>query len=162
MQLELGAGYRPTPGFVHNDARPGEDIEIVWPAETISQCPEVGPESCTTIRATHLLEHFSYRKSSIVLREWWDCLQPGGEVYIEVPNLTWQTHAHARGEITDSEVVNYLYGEQDYPGNFHYTGFTEYTLDCALTDAGFIDVRIQDIGQVLIAWGRKEMKDGVS
>lgn len=162
MQLELGAGYRPTPGFLHNDARPGDDIEIVWPAETISQCPEVGKESCSAIRATHLLEHFSYRKSVAVLREWWSCLIDGGSIYIEVPNLEWQARNFVSGELTCWEFVNYLYGEQDYDGNFHYNGFTEISLRSDLEDAWFSDVTIQDIGAVLIAFGRKEAKDGVS
>lgn len=155
MNLELGAGYRPTPGFVHNDANPGPDIDIVWPAERITEHEQVSLGSVDHLRATHLLEHFSYQKTVEVLQEWGRALKEGGELYLEVPNFEWQTRAHAKGEIGDVEAVNYVFGEQDYEGNFHYAGFTEDLLHQRLTEAGFTNVQISDIGQVLIAHANK-------
>lgn len=158
MKLELGAGYRPTDGFVHNDINPGEDIEIVGPAEMI--CELVGEEKCEEIRATHLLEHFSFTETTNVLREWKRALVPGGLLYIEVPNLAWQTRAHANGEIDDEQAVYYIYGEQDYEGNFHYAAFTPALLGKRLREAGFENVRTTDIGQVVTATAFRPDGDG--
>lgn len=153
MRLELGAGYRPTPGFTHNDLREMDDIEIVGPAESISDV--VQENSCSEVRATHLLEHLSFLKTVDVLMEWKKILRDGGLLYLEVPNLSWQTRAHADGHISDEEAVTYIYGEQDYDGNYHCAAFTESLLADRLREAGYVDVRTQDIGQVICAWSYK-------
>lgn len=159
MRLELGAGYRPTPGYTHQDARPQDDIEIVGDAARITEHPDIGPESCEIIRATHLLEHFSFRETENVLREWRAALKVGGALYIEVPHFGWQTRAHANGHLSDEEAVTYVFGEQDYEGNFHFAAFTEALLRKKLDQAGFRDIHIQDIGQVLIATAVRDESD---
>jgi hypothetical protein len=159
MRLELGAGYRPTPGYTHQDARPGDDIEIIGDAAHITEHPHIGKEACEIIRATHLLEHFSFRETHNVLHEWHTALKPGGTIYIEVPHFGWQTRAHANGQISDEEAVTFVFGEQDYEGNFHFAAFTENLLRQKLSQAGFQDIHIQDIGQVLIATGVKGDSD---
>lgn len=150
--LELGAGYRPTPGYVHNDIYPQDDIEIVCRAEDIGDYVDTPID---ILRATHLLEHFSYRETANVLKRWYDAMAPEGEIYLEVPNFSWQTKAHAFGEISDEEAVNYIFGEQDYEGNFHFNGFTIGSLTKYLTDAGFNNLSVYSIGQVICARGRK-------
>jgi hypothetical protein len=148
--LEIGAGERPTPGFIHNDARPLPDIEVVSDAreELVSL---VGPGRVTVLRACHVLEHFPYAETVNILRLWRSLLIPGGFVHLEVPNMTWQIQACARGEITDSEFVYYAYGEQNYSGNFHCAGFSPGILTSSLEQSGFEGININDIGQVLVA-----------
>src|SRR5438105_9658972 len=105
MRLELGAGYRPKEGWIHQDALALPHIEIVGDAAKICSHPEVGPSSCTAIRAAHLLEHFSWRKTTTVLKEWHQALCPGGKLEIDVPNFLWQvTQAIAKGH-SEEEVV---------------------------------------------------------
>src|SRR5690348_326151 len=87
--LDLGSGYRPYlddgRDWVHSDLRPGPHIEMIFPAECCNE--EVGDEACDEIRATHLLEHFSYRKTVSVLENWLRSLKRGGMLYIEVPHI---------------------------------------------------------------------------
>lgn len=148
--LEIAAGERPTDGFIHNDARALTDIEIVCDArEELLRI--VGQGGCSQVRACHVLEHFSYGETVNVLSVWRSMLAKGGYIHIEVPNLAWQTAAHANGEITDEEFVYFAYGEQNYEGNFHFAAFTSELLRRRLAEAGFINANVVDIGQVLVA-----------
>jgi hypothetical protein len=149
MKLELGAGDRPTEGFVHNDTRELPDIEIVGDAATINSHSEVGNQSCSEIRATHLLEHFSFRRTNYILRNWYHALKPGGRLYIEVPHIFGHVAALNNGEISPSQFINYVYGDQDHEGNFHYAGFNAAILTENLVAAGFESIGIEDIGMVL-------------
>lgn len=154
--LELGCGERPYEdgrGWVHMDERPLPHVEITGKIEQLESY--VRPDSVDEIRAAHILEHFPWNDTLDVLTSWRNVLKPGGTVYIEVPNLMWQARALANSSVSHFEVVNLIFGDQDYPGNFHMTGFTEDTLSHYLVSAGFKDVYVQDIGMVLIAGGRK-------
>ena len=119
MKLELGSGDRPTPGYVHLDER-GDlpDIGIVGDATRLDLAG-VDPLSCEEIRATHLLEHFSHRQTVDLLKHWRTYLKPGGTLYLEVPDLAGHVAAWRRRESTDEMFVEYLYGRQDYEGNYH-------------------------------------------
>lgn len=150
-KLEVGAGYRPTPGYIHQDIRPGDHIEIVCDLREIDSF--VG-QGWAEIRATHVMEHFSPAEGLEIMRKVHELLLTGGIFYIEVPNFAWQTKAHAAGEISDMQAVYYVYGEQDYPENTHKNGYTMETIAKDLTEAGFA-ASVKDIGQVLIAVGQK-------
>lgn len=160
MKLELGAGDRPMPGYVHNDVRELPDIEIVADASQIQD--HVGARSCEEIRACHLLEHFSHRDTQRILHRWRNCLQLGGLLHLEVPNLLWQARALALDEpdpsgrrISDEEAAVYVYGEQDHDGNYHKNGFTPDSLKRSLHDAGYQRIEVVDVGQVLVAEARR-------
>lgn len=149
MRLEVGAGDRPTPGFICHDARPLPGISIV--ADMWDLPEHVSPGSCVEVRATHLLEHFSHRDTGRVIELWRDLLKPGGHLYIEVPNGEWQVRAAASGSIDWAEFVRLCYGDQDYPGNAHLTSFSMPSLAGVLIDAGLTEVQVMDIGMVLVA-----------
>lgn len=152
--LEIAAGERPTPGFIHNDARPLEDIEIVCDAVTeLSEI--VGEGGASAVRACHVLEHFPYNETVNILSRWGSMLVSGGGLHIEVPNLSWQVNALATGEISDRDFVYFCFGEQNYPGNFHCAGFTEDILMDSLVEAGFSHISVTNIGQVLVATATK-------
>lgn len=155
MRLELGAGERPTPGFTHMDERELDDIEIVGDVSKLTQF--VQPESCDELRATHLLEHFSWRDTEDILSEWHRALKPGGFIYLEVPNLHGQMYELSRGMESEEKIVELIYGSQDYEGNYHKAGFTDRTLCNALLAAGFVNVDCQSMGLVVVA---KAFKDG--
>lgn len=161
MKLELGSGDRPYEDgtdWFHNDERQLPDIEIVHPAETISEVVE--HDSISVLRAAHLLEHFSWKDTEKVLGDWYSVIKPGGTIWIEVPNLTWQAREivdpkGSHGSYTEQEMVEFIYGSQDYPGNYHKAAFTSGLLRNKLESTGFLDVQVDDIGQVLVAYGKK-------
>lgn len=165
MRLDIGAGDRPYHDqyeWTHNDARPLPDIEIVCDIRDLPK--HVIPGSCEAVLARHVLEHFPHHQTVEVLREWRDFLKDDGRILIEVPNLEWQCRAildaSSHGpeqcsdprpiEWTQDKVVTLMYGDQDYPGNAHLTGFTANTLMHCMQTAGFQRINIMDVGMVLV------------
>ncbi len=140
MRLELGAGDRQTDGYVHNDARPLPHIAPLMVFDASAASAFIPVASCDEVRATHLLEHFSHLRTIAVLREWLACLKPGGLLYIEVPNLEYQAKLLLAGQ--PEEAIRLMYGDQDYVGNAHLTGFTQRTLCDAAIQAGFVGVQV--------------------
>lgn len=155
-RIELGAGYRPTPGFTHQDINPGKHIEIVCDVRDVDQLGDGWDE----VRATHLLEHFGRHETTPVLEEWYSILGHKGTLYLEVPNLTGQIAQWQDGSIDDRELVRLMYADQDYEENYHKTAFTVDLLGSYLKDAGFRYVEIRDVGLVLCASGIKS-EEGV-
>ena len=154
FRLEVGAGERQMDGYVHNDARDLDGIDIV------SDCRGelydlLGPSRVIEVRANHILEHFPFSESVYTLQLWQSLIVPGGKIHIEVPNMYWQAWAFANHQITADEYVEYVYGEQTYEGNFHFNGYSEDRLFQHLEEAGFTNVSIINIGQVLVATGVK-------
>ena len=155
LLLELGSGDRPFEdgrGWTHSDERVLPDIELVFDA---ADPPEDLDGRCQEVRATHLLEHFSHRDTFKILRRWRRLLTDGGLLYLEVPNLEQQMRDLMNRARADWETVRLMYGDQDYPGNYHKTGFTSRLLKEYLKESGYRRVEIQDIGLVLNAWAHK-------
>lgn len=158
MKLDLGCGDRPYEdgtGWTHFDERDLPDVEIVGKIEDVHMY--VDPKSCEAIMARHILEHFSHRHTNSILVQWWRLLKDGGVLHVEVPNLGWQARTLADGheDWGQEKLVTLIFGDQDYPGNFHKTGFTYLILKRDLERAGFNNVHVQDIGMVLVAEGTK-------
>lgn len=88
--------------------------------------------------SSHTLEHFSWTSVDKVLKEWIRVLKVGGELRIVVPNLR-----HVAQRILDDNIYPtdmwVIYGEQDYPKNFHAVGFTPSTLKALVESLGCMD-----------------------
>lgn len=155
LYLDVGCGDRPYEDgihdWVHLDERPLPHVEYVGDAEDLRKC--VGETTCREILARHILEHFSWRDTVRILENWRSCLVPGGQLRIEVPNFEWQSMALASAERSDEEMVEYVFGSQDYPGNFHKAAFTPRLLAIKLAAANFDGIEIRDIGQVVLGSG---------
>lgn len=164
MLLELGSGERPYRDgrfWVHSDVRLLDDIDLVIEADNVLE--SIDPETVEELRAAHLLEHFSYQSTIRILRDWFAVLKPGGKLHVEVPNFSWQARAAvdaiddglARGPSGEpfslKDIINQIFGEQDYEGNYHKAAFTRDILAFSLSEAGFDPFGIHDIGQVLVA-----------
>lgn len=80
------------------------------------------------IRASHILEHFSFKDTARILKEWVSALKPGGTIFIEVPDLEdcVAMALAAKGKTPDlfMNQVYKIYGGQSNPGDLHKTGFT--------------------------------------
>ena len=63
--------------------------------------------------------------------EWLRVLKPDGELRIILPNIAWAAQMIVRGVI-NNDVLNVLYGQQEYRENFHKIGFTPETLKAML------------------------------
>lgn len=129
IRLNLGAGDKPVPGYDNTfDVKNGKRA---YPLEV--------PEgTCDEVRASHLLEHFSHRKTADILADWVKALKPGGLLRVSVPDF--------------EEVVRGYAAEQPWPiqglisgghaDNFdvHLAQFDYWTLSEAMRAAGLVGI----------------------
>lgn len=176
MNLELGSGYHPTPGYTHLDLNPNApQVDIVGPAWPL----DLDDETAAEIRAVDVLEHISYRDTAAVLADWARVLRPGGLLYVQVPDadLIMQTYTTAPARLLERlpadlpatplagatwrllgghhDDVNAHEGD-DWRWNAHYALFSHDSLGDALAAAGLIvDVIETNAHPNLCAWAHK-------
>lgn len=68
------------------DIDPAQNPDILADAASI---PQEYHGVFDGILASHVLEHFSYRITERVLRNWMDCLKDGGALHVVVPSWEW-------------------------------------------------------------------------
>lgn len=168
MKIEIGAGEHPDLSFeIHTDILQLPHIELVCPMDRI-----IAPAgSFAGLRANDVLEHQSWELIEATLKEWHRILEPGAECYIQVPNGRYIIEEWIAGNLTTRELNYWLLGGHADRGahqgidsrgvprwiwNAHHTVFDEDWLREHLTNAGFIDIRIQsDGGSNLMCWCRR-------
>lgn len=104
----------------------------------------VPDETFDIVFSSHTLEHFGWVHVDKVLKEWCRVLKVGGELRLVVPNLR-----YAAKRILADEMIPHdffvLYGEQEYPKNFHATGFTPKVLAALVDSLGiFEDIQVKE------------------
>jgi hypothetical protein len=77
VRLNLGGALNPQSGYTNLDIKDGHD------ARDLSAYAD---GTVDEIRASHVLEHISFRETDAVLREWVRALKPGGRLRIAVPD----------------------------------------------------------------------------
>lgn len=171
MKIELGSGFHPVEGFdIHMDINPEcPHLEKIGSVDSVPFPDNTFEEA----RASDVLEHFSYRDTLRVLKEWFRILQPGGKIYIQCPNakLLAQRWINNDLPLMDGMPIDFsasywiLGGHNDgcfaknddtWRFNAHYTLFSSESLEFYLRKVGFRDIDIQsDGGSNLICWARK-------
>ncbi len=126
-KLNIGAGDTVIEGFTPIDRKLG-----------IEAYPLVGYEdnSVEEIRASHILEHFTFERVPLVLAEWARVLKPGGRMRIAVPDIDKcfdnKTHPH---------FLFWLMGGQIDANDYHQSAFTKQRLAACLAQTGLVDVK---------------------
>jgi predicted SAM-dependent methyltransferase len=123
-KLNLGSSTRLLPGYVNVDALEERNPDIVC---EISKLDFAKENEYDLVRASHVLEHFSYDEIPEVLMEWRRVLRVGGYFVICVPNfraLSWGTIIKPSGYNLDDETykngwVNGLFA-LDLPPRFRH------------------------------------------
>lgn len=134
MRLIIGAGDRQKSGWTHHDIQPLAGISICCDFWELPK--HVEPASCSEIEMTHVLEHFPLKDAQKALELVGWLLKPGGELYIEVPNFQWHAEEILKDPL-NRQIVEYAYGGQLNPFDYHYNGFTPDILAQDLINAGF-------------------------
>jgi SAM-dependent methyltransferase len=98
----------------------------------------VPDQTFDVVHSSHTLEHFSWVSVDKVLREWVRILKVGGELRIVVPNLRYVAQRLLDDKILPTDMW-VLYGEQDYPKNFHAVGFTPILLEQLVKSMGVFE-----------------------
>jgi len=137
VKLNLGGRESRIDGFLNIDLCPGETVDI---ASDISDLAMFKDGSVSEIYASHCLEHFSHKKTVVVLSEWRRVMKNGGKVYISVPSFDVLVKLFRERGMT-LWIMSMLYGDQDDKFGFHYVGFTYPWLLRCLSLAGFSNGR---------------------
>lgn len=141
-KLNLGSRDRQIPGFLGMDIDSGiPGVDIVGDIADLSRFAN---GEIAEIYASHVLEHFPHARTPEVLKEWARVLEPGGILYVAVPDFKRTVEIYEKVGL-DEWIVRYLMGDQEYEKAYHYNLFDEERLVGLLTDAGFCDaVRVEE------------------
>ena len=140
LRLHVGCGMVDAPEFVNVDLFAAPHVHVQTSIDDLS----IFPDGCADlVYACHCLEHFGFRHSSSVLREWVRVLRPGGVLRIGVPDFAVIARAYGAGGSL-RELQSLLLGGQDYRLNFHAAVFDEATLTALMNQAGIVDVHRWD------------------
>ena len=143
LRLHLGCGDISLPGFVNVDASKTFASNVI---DDITTLGSFGSDVAAEIYACHVLEHFSHDEVPMILKRWFDVIQPDGTIRISVPdmdkivkiyNANWQ-HFQTEGH---SPWIGLIYGGQKDRYDYHKTGFNFVWLRKLLSDAGFVDIK---------------------
>lgn len=94
--------------------------------------------------SSHTLEHFSWTVVDKILKEWSRVLKVGGELRLVLPNLRYVAQRLLEDALVPTDLW-VLYGEQDYPKNFHASGFTPNMLKSLVTSLDiYEDIEVKE------------------
>ena len=142
IKLNLGSRDRKIPGFQNMDIDAHPGVDIVGDVSSLSMFAD---GSVSEIYASQVLEHFPQQMTARVLKEWCRVLEPGGILYVGVPDFERACEIYRKFGMNDW-IVNQLWGDQGYSTAFHYTGFDEARLRSMLMSAGFSEAsRVVDM-----------------
>ena len=135
IKLNLGSRNRAIPGFQGMDCEAHPGVGIVG---DVFDLRSFGDGSVSAIYASHIIEHAPHVKTLGILKEWARVLEPGGILYVAVPDFERVVELYRTCDtgLTDW-MTNYLWGDQAYPTAYHYAGFDESRLRKLLLLAGF-------------------------
>lgn len=121
LKLNIGAGSTHIPGYVPIDIKSGiQAFPLSYEDESVDE-----------IRASHILEHFTFADAVTALTEWNRVLKPNGRIRISVPDVD---------KVATSSDVNrlfYLMGGQTDEHDIHRSAYDRNRLTEYLRATGF-------------------------
>ena len=140
LRLNLGCGTDIRQGFVNIDFRKLPGVNRVF---DISSNEKMYPDnSVDYILAQDILEHFPQAEVMRILKGFADMLKKGGILEVQTPDII-EVVIKSLG---DDWAIRRIYGGQEYPENFHKSGFTRATMRRSLTKVGLEIIKEGDGG----------------
>lgn len=140
-RLHIG-GKEAKDGWEIIDAIPAGHVDHVGNARDLSRFPEA---TFAELYASHVLEHFDFKDEiAAVLTEWRRVLQPGGTLYVSVPDMERLCHLYLTPRLapdTRHQLMQMIFGGHLDEYDYHLTGLDEAYLGHLLQQAGFSGVR---------------------
>ncbi|PSN20155.1 hypothetical protein C7271_03600 [filamentous cyanobacterium CCP5] len=134
IYVHLGCGQINHPSFINVDLIPYKHIHYVRPIDNLRIFKD---QSVDIIYASHCLEHFPWRKINEVINEWFRVLKDDGILRLSVPDFDLILKIYQEENCEIKNILNPLFGAQDYKYNFHYTTFNRNSLERTLLESGF-------------------------
>ncbi|MFX1475979.1 MAG: methyltransferase domain-containing protein [Promethearchaeota archaeon] len=135
LGLDIGCGEEKQPNMLGLDCRATPEVDVIADAQALP----FRTESIQHVFSSHLIEHFGHTQIPSILSEWVRVIQKGGTIEIRCPDL------RARALLfflnPSWQNIRRIYGGQDYPGNFHKSGFSYGLLKGLLNSCGITKVK---------------------
>lgn len=119
------------------DVLPDYEPDILCNADDI---PAQWDESFDGVLASHVLEHFGFWYTGIVLEKWIRLLKPGGELHIVVPSAEWAAR-QILSEGPSYATFPHLFGSHINEYQMHKSAFTMRLLRVEFEKAGLLTRR---------------------
>lgn len=137
-KLHLGGTIK-APGWEILNAIPGDHVDFVGDAANLSIFED---EQFSALYASHILEHLDYvDEINSALAEWYRVLEPGGKLYISVPDMDVLTRLFQdRENLTIDDrflVMRMMFGGHTDDYDYHMVGLNEEFLSEFLKAVGF-------------------------
>ncbi len=139
LRLHIG-GQDSHPDWKILDIEKRPEVDFVCDAADLSQFADGSVEA---IYASHVLEHFHYQLNNELintLTEWHRVLQPGGKLFVSVPNLKTLCWLYLNPNLVAEEryhLMRIMFGGQTNEFDVHKVGFDPDTLAMYLGQVGF-------------------------
>lgn len=125
VKLNIGAGSTVIDGFTPIDRKLGsEAYPLPYPDGSVDE-----------IRASHILEHFTFADSQKALAEWCRVLKPGGRIRLAVPDL------EAAAKADPDEWPFIVMGGQTGPDDIHKSAWNENRLRAHMEHFGLQQIK---------------------
>ena len=147
-KLHIG-GMQRADGWEILNANPGQYVDHVCNANELSQFAD---GIFSEIYASHVVEHFDYKiELSSTLKEWWRIMEPGGNIYISVPDLDILSALFlSKDKLTTDDrffVMRMMFGGHIDRHDYHVVGLNEEFLTRFLKGAGYENIlRVESFG----------------
>jgi predicted SAM-dependent methyltransferase len=143
MKIEIGAGTKPTPGYVHVDAVVMDEVDVVDDGRTLRTFADSVAEE---IYAHWFLEHVARHEVRPMLEQWKRVLIPGGKIRVVTNNHEAHNRCLAEGQITWREWSYLIYAVEGKRGytvwDIHKCAWNEELLRQILERRGFVEVEV--------------------
>lgn len=143
MKIEIGAGTKGRPGYVHVDAVELEGIDVVDDGRTLEK---FGGEVADEIYCHWFLEHLAWHEVAPTLSRWMEVLKPGGSIHVVTSNAEAHNRCLQEGQITWAEWSYLIFAVANRRGyniwDVHKSAWNQDVLKDTLEEAGFEQVNV--------------------
>lgn len=156
LRLDVGCGDRPRAGHVGVDLRPLPGVRYVCNAWELPQ--HLAAHSVTSIHSRHFFEHLTFAQGAATLRAFAQVLQPGGGLWLTVPDIRWHMQQFLQARPGSRSAANPRWSDRSHAQagfwgwqrggihevwDVHKSGYDDTLLIEALAQAGFVGARRQ-------------------
>jgi len=141
-KLHIG-GQQRADGWEVLNANPAPYVDHVCNATDLSRFAD---GTFSEVYASHVVEHFDYKNElTATLKEWWRVMEPGGKIYVSVPDLDVLANLILKKDkYTVDErffVMRMIFGGHVDQYDYHVVGLNEEFLAIFLKTAGYKNIK---------------------
>ena len=161
--LTIGAWCNKVPGTIGIGLQPGPACDVIMDAKDL-RYPD---KSVDNIYSFDMVEHVYTKDVSVLFKEWYRVLVPGGRLEIGTIELEALCRQFLNAKFDERKaLINHFYGSHSFDSDIHHTGFDFDLLKFYLEEAGFTGVKRYDTqykwsGSLVVEAfkGNKKLKD---